>query len=108
MSAINRTYQAATNTAGTGLFAATDVEAGEVVLRLGPEETYSVLGDTSRACDNCFLLREAPEDEGEVKLKKCAGCDSVSYCGKVSTAFGRWFNCPADCWKTLSSLTITL
>jgi hypothetical protein len=107
MSAVNHTYAAATDAAGTGLFASKDVAAGELILRLNAEEIYSVLDvkNLDRACENCFLLLEAPEDAEEISLMKCSGCERVKYCGQVSIAFDRRLRFRAYCWKKWQSPT---
>jgi hypothetical protein len=91
MSAVNHTYSAVTDAAGTGLFASKDFEAGELILRLGAEEWISMLdlGHRDRACENCLSSLDDPEDEDaeEIKLMKCSGCGIVRYCGQVRIAF---------------------
>jgi len=81
---VSHAYISPAGSAGTGLFAARDFEAGEVVLRL-ENEAVSVL-DSGRfgvACERCFLTEEDAEDDVEVKLKKCGGCGVVRFCGEV-------------------------
>ncbi|MCJ1249215.1 hypothetical protein MMC30_006438 [Trapelia coarctata] len=82
---ISHAYTGSAGPAGTGLFAARDFEAGELVLRL-EREVVSVL-DSGRfgvACERCFLTEEdGEEDDVEVKLKKCGGCGVVKFCGEV-------------------------
>jgi len=81
---ISHAYTASAGPAGTGLFAARDLETGELVLRL-EREVVSVL-DSARlavACERCFLTEEDVDDNVEVKLKKCGGCGVVRFCSEV-------------------------
>ena len=81
---ISHAYSSPACPAGTGLFAAKDFEAGELVLRL-EREVVSVLdsGRLGVACEWCFLTEEDAEDGVEVKLKKCGACGIVRFCGEV-------------------------
>ena len=81
---ISHAYTDSAGAAGTGLFAARNFGAGELVLRL-EREVVSVLdsGRLGVACERCFLTEEDVEDDVKVILKKCGGCGVVRFCGEV-------------------------
>ena len=70
----------------SGLFAAKDIAAGDLIIRLG-RPLLAVLDSPhfTDTCSNCFVYVSENEDEEEVvKLNKCGGCGVVRFCGKVS------------------------
>ena len=70
----------------SGLFAAKDTAAGDLIIRLG-RPLLAVLDSPhfTDTCSNCFVCVSENEDEEEVvKLSKCGGCGVVRFCGKVS------------------------
>ena len=72
----------------SGLFAAKDIDAGELIIRLA-RPLLAVLDSPhyNDTCSNCFVSTSENEDEEEqVKLSICGGCGVVRFCGKVSSS----------------------
>ncbi|KAL4914717.1 hypothetical protein BDW62DRAFT_189911 [Aspergillus aurantiobrunneus] len=73
---------------GRGLFASTDLRAGDDVLHI--ESPFVAVLDTERledTCSGCFGKRQL-ESDPEVKIvpKACTGCQVVKYCDKMCQA----------------------
>ena len=85
-------YTQETSYAGTGVFAAKDIDPGEKIFGIDrPLVSALDSGHLKDTCYNCYLWipeeqrDEEDEDSGmeRVRLKACTGCRVARYCGKV-------------------------
>lgn len=79
-----KTKSAATDGMGKGLFATTNINTGEDVVRISsPFVAVLNTPQLDDTCSGCLGKRHAFKDK-PVDLKACVGCQVVKYCDKVN------------------------
>lgn len=77
-------------TAGRGLFAKENINAGDVILiEERPVVSVVVKGLRYDVCSWCFMTAGTPQvqtgqEDNNLRVNKCGGCHVLAYCSKVS------------------------